>query len=434
MTGTTGDQRRRRVPAAAIAGSCRERTGVRRPRAAAVVSLALAAVFLAPLPAAAEWFVVCDVATGAVVLDETGAREGRELLAGPFPGKRTAETWVAESCPALRCQKGRGCAEAAPAPVAERWFVACDPATGRVEVARGAVPAGRLALSSPAAAAGPHASESSARAVVDYHCPTWRCTARGACASASPAAPRAGQGDGWVAGEVTSVTLGPAEGAAAPPSAASGPAGPEGSDGPGSADLRPIVETAKAAAAGCSFEAAKMAAEQMKLFDPADPWLVANLPKLERLAERQRTTEQTVWAANSALSSGDLKRARKLAGTAADNAVSCQSQAVGELVRGIDAAIAAQQRARQAENRRAAAALLPGLIDLSRALSGGAAGPAPARGGGVPPPAYGGVPAPALGVADPCAFQFVYKSKWSVEPVCTCPGYRFDARSFKCVR
>lgn len=399
-----------------------------------------AAALLAPLPAAAEWFVVCDVATGAVVLDETGARDGRELLAGPFPGKRTAETWVAESCPALRCQKGRGCMPAAPAPVAEKWSAACDPATGRVEVARGAVPAGRLTLSLPAAAAGLHASEGAARAVVDYHCPTWRCTARGGCASASAAAPRAGQGGGWVAGEVTSVTLGPAEGAGALPSAPAGPAGPEspagpeGPDGPGSADLSPIVETAKAAAAGCSFEAAKTAAEQMKLFDPQDPWLVANMPKLERLAERQRTTEQTVWAANAALSSGDLKRARKLAATAADNAVSCQSQAVGELVRGIDAAITARQQARSAANRQAAAALLPGLVDLSRALSGGVAGPAPALGGGVPAPSYGGVPASALGAADPCAFTFVYRSKWSVEPVCTCPGYRFDARRFKCAR
>jgi hypothetical protein len=55
-------------------------------------------------------------------------------------------------------------------------------------------------------------------------------------------------------------------------------------------------------------------------------------------------------------------------------------------------------------------------------------------GGGVPAPAYSGVPASALGAADPCAFKFAYKSKWSVEPVCTCPGYRFDARRFKCVR
>jgi len=386
-------------------------------------------------------------------MGETGAAEGREVLAGPFPGERTARAWVEESCPSLRCARGRGCvASAAPTPSAAGWLAVCDPATGRIGIARDTVPPGRVVLTVTDGRAGPHASESVARAWVDYHCPTWRCGERGACAragaaappavpsAARPAAPPAGAGGGWVAGEVTSVTLSGAEGAGSSPAAAPGPAGPEGPAGsagpagPSNADLSPIVETAKAAAAGCSFEAAKMAAEQMKLFDPADPWLVANLPKLERLAERQRTTEQTVWAANAALSSGDLKRARSLAGTAADNAVSCQSQAVGELVRGIDAAIAAQRQARQAENRRAAAALLPGLIDLSRALSGAAAGPAPARGGGVSPPSYGGVPAPALGVADPCAFQFVYKSKWSVEPVCTCPGYRFDARQFKCVR
>ncbi|MDX9735280.1 MAG: hypothetical protein RBU36_14215 [Thermoanaerobaculia bacterium] len=417
----------------------------RRTRTGFLLAAVAATALLWSRPAAAEWYVVCDVATGAVVMGDTGAAEGREVLAGPFPGERTARAWVEESCPSLRCARGRGCvASAAPTPSAADWLAVCDPATGRVGIARDVVPPGRVALSVADGGPGTHASESIARSWVDFHCPTWRCGDRGACAragaAAPPAAPPAGTGGGWVAGEVTSVTLSGAEGAGPSTVAAPGPGGPEGPAGsagpagPSPADLSPIVETAKAAAAGCSFEAAKMAAEQMKLFDPEDPWLVANLPKLERLAERQRTTEQTVWAANSALSSGDLKRARKLAGTAADNAVSCQSQAVGELVRGIDAAIAAQRQARQAENRRAAAALLPSLVDLSRALSGAAAGPAPARGAGVPPPAYGGIPAPALGVADPCVFQFVYKSKWSVEPVCTCPGYRFDARQFKCVR
>ncbi len=316
---------------------------------------AAAATLLVPRPAAAEWFVLCDVATGAVVLDETGAREGRERLAGPFPGPRSAETWVAESCPSLRCAKGRGCVAAA-----------------------------------------------------------------------------AEGGSGWVAGEVTSVTLSGGETGASPRSEGVGAtARPAAS---GASDLAPFVETAKAAAAGCSFESALMVAEQMTRFDPNDPWLVANLPKLKRLAERQRTTEATVWQASSALSSGDLKRARKLAGTAADNAVSCQSQAVGELVRGIDAAIAADREARNADNRRAAAALLPGLVDLSRALSGAAAAPPSARGGAVPPSSFGGGTRGAAGAPDPCAFKYAYKTAFSVEPICTCSGYRFDARQFRCVR
>lgn len=295
------------------------------------------------------------MATGAVVLDETGAREGRELLAGPLPGPRSAETWVAESCPSLRCAKGKGCVAAA------------------VE--------------------------------------------------------RSG---GWVAGEVTSVTLsgGGGVGAASP----AGGGAPAGSAAPGSGELAPFVETAKAAAASCAFESALTVAEQMTRFDPNDPWLVANLPKLKRLAERQRTTEATVWQASAALSSGDLKRARKLAGTAADNAVSCQSQAVGELVRGIDAAIAAEREARSADRRRAAAALLPGLVDLSRALSGAAAGPAPVPGVAVPPPSFGAGARGAAGAPDPCAFKYAYKTAFSVEPICTCPGYRFDARQLRCVR
>ncbi len=406
---------------------------------------AAAAALLWSGPAAAEWFVVCDAATGAVVLGETGATEGREVLAGPFPGERTARAWVEESCPSLRCARGRGCvASAAPTPSPAGWLAVCDPATGRVGIARDVVPSGRVALSVADGGAGPHASESVARAWVDYHCPTWRCRDRGACAragaTAPPAAPPAGTGGGWVAGEVTSVTLSGAEGAGASPVAAAGPVGPDGlagsagPAGPSAADLSPIVETAKAAAAACSFEAALMSAEQMARFDPEDPWLVANLPKLKRLAERQRTTEATVWQASSALSSGDLKRARKLAGTAADNAVSCQSQAVSELVRGIDAAIASDREARSAENRRAAAALLPGLIDLSRAVSGAAAGPASRPAGSVPLPSYGSSSRATAAAPDPCAFKYAYKSTWSVEPICSCPGYRFDARQFRCAR
>jgi hypothetical protein len=231
---------------------------------------------------------------------------------------------------------------------------------------------------------------------------------------------------------VTSVTLSGGETGASPrPEGGGATARPAAS---GTSDLAPFVETAKAAAAGCSFESALMVAEQMTRFDPDDPWLVANLPKLKHLAERQRTTEATVWQAGAALSSGDLKRARKLAGTAADNAVSCQSQAVGELVRGIDAAIAADREARRADSRRAAAALLPGLVDLSRALSGAAGGPAAAPRGGAPVPSFGGGARGAPGGPDPCAFKYAYKTAFSVEPICTCPGYRFDAKQFRCAR
>jgi hypothetical protein len=397
------------------------------------VGLVLALACAAAPRAAAEWFVVCDVATGAVVLGESGAGQGREVLAGPFPGERTARIWVEESCPGLRCARGRGCVAVAaptPTPSPAGWIAVCDPATGRIAVARETIPSGKVVLRVPGGGSASHASEPVARAWVDYHCPSWRCGSRGDCATAGAIAPPASPGGGWVAGEVTSVMLGPAEAAAASPAGAAGPAGP---DGPAPADLGPLIATAKAAAAGCSFEAALRAAEQMARFDPEDPWLVANLPKLRLLAERQRTTEATVWQASSALSAGDLKRARKLAGTAANNAVSCQYQAVAELVRGIDAAIASDRAARDAANRRAAAALLPGLVDLSRTLSGGAAGKPATRPGSVPPPS---VSRPAASVAgpDPCAFKYTYESAWSVEPICSCPGYRFDARQFKCVR
>jgi hypothetical protein len=207
-----------------------------------------------------------------------------------------------------------------------------------------------------------------------------------------------------------------------------------GPAGPGAADLSPLIETAKGAAAACSFPAALASARQMTNFDPEHPWYLANRRKLEDLAGRQKRTENLVWQASSALKAEELKRARDLAAAAADSAVSCQTQAVSELLGGIDTAIEQRRLARTAARRRAAAAMLPGLINLSRAISGAESG-LPGASEAIASAAVetvGG--AVGVSVPDPCAFQFEYRDKGSVVPVCTCAGYGWNAASFRCSR
>lgn len=406
------------------------------------VCRAVAALLIPASPAVAEWFVVCDPASGSVTVEQSvGAREA---LAGPFPGERTANVWIDESCPARRCAAGRGCVAAGEeVRSVGGWLAVCNLGRGSVGLVRDKIPSGFVALKVSGEEAKPHAETAAASAWVDRACPTWRCDERGSCAGSSAGTKPAGgskpaaAGGGWAAGELTSVNLsGPDSAGEAPVASRSdpGPADPGDPGGPAPADLSPLIETAKAAAGACSFQASLMTAEQMTRFDPNDPWLVANLPNLRRLAERQRITEATVWEASSALSSGDLKRARKLAVTAANNAVSCQSGAVSELVRGIDAAIASDRQARAADRGRVVSALLPDLFDLARAVSGAAAGtPVSAMGGAPLPPSGAASRVPAAG-PDPCAFKYTYKNVWNFEPTCTCPGYRFEARQFRCVR
>jgi hypothetical protein len=198
------------------------------------------------------------------------------------------------------------------------------------------------------------------------------------------------------------------------------------------------MNNAEVAVEACNFYAALLTADHMVNFDPGHPWLTANHDRLRDLARRQQATEDAVWQASSALSAGDLKKARKLAQAAADTSVSCQSRAVSDLLSGIDAAIAHNKQVNAAKNRAAMAAMLPGLIDLANtaiAVQNGTPAPPTASG------SYGGLggmtsygSAPAVSVADPCAFKYEYRNVWNTEPACTCPGYSFDARQHRCVR
>lgn len=355
-------------------------------RYAATVCLTASAILGGAVVAASEsWYVACDPVSKLVLVTQSVDGTVMKAMAGPLPSRRTAEIWLADSCPGARCNIDGLCAEGAPAD---------DGATAGGWVA-GEVRSERVG------------------------------TTTGGPASAS----------GWVAGEVTSVTLDGPSGAAG---ATAGPSGPSGPTGPGGDGLQPLMNNAAVAVEACNFHAALLTADHMVNFDPEHPWLVANHARLRDLARRQRATEDAVWQASSALSAGNLKQARKLAQAAADTSVSCQSRAVSDLLAGIDAAIAHNKQVNAAKNRAAMAAMLPGLIDLANtaiAVQNGTPPPPTAYGsygGAGGAPSYGA--GPSVSVADPCGFKYEYRSVWNIEPVCTCPGYRFDAAQHRCVK
>ncbi len=415
------------------------------------------------------FFVLCDAATGEIAVAPQHDRGDRIVLAGMFPGVRTAEIWIEENCPQRQCDAwGRCAAETPPADI-EGWLVLCNQRSGDVGLVNSAEPPGFSVM------AGPYATQAEANDWVTRDCPSWRCEASGRCsggavspsastaAGALPATPRSGgaatgawvagqvqtssagaqsrssvgaqSGGGWVAGSVTTESRTTGEGVsvarpAAPPTSVVGPQRAR-------LDLTPLVSAAAAAVAGCSFPTALANADQMALIEPDNPWLAANRDRLRQLAVRQTSTEQAVWRASAALQNGDLKGARVATMAAADTAVSCQSQAVSTLLMRIDETIAHNKAAKDQERRRAAGQLLAGLITLQQAVAAheyGGSASTPATGGGAS--GLGSVPSLGLGMpsgTDPCAFKYEYRNKWNTEPACTCPGYVFDPRQFRCV-
>ena len=220
-----------------------------------------------------SWYVACDTGSKLVLVTDTVDGTARKPMAGPLPSRRTAEIWLTESCPGALCDEQGRCAEEPPA---DEGTTGGDWVVGEVR------------------------SE------------TVGTTTDGPAAAT-----------GWVAGEVTSVSLDGGSSGSAAVAGPAGPTGPTGPAGPAGADgLRPLMNNAEVAVEACNFHAALLTADHMINFDPAHPWLVANHDRLRGLARRQQATEDAVWQASSALSSGDLKKARKLAQAAADSSVS----------------------------------------------------------------------------------------------------------------
>ncbi len=307
--------------------------------------------------------------------------------------------------------------------VSAEVFALCDVTTGKVMIRDTWDEATQKILG------GPFPGRRTAALWVMESCPSEECNAQGRCMEGQDETIGNGDGDGWVVGKLSSVTLGKTP--PRPQSAAvAGPTRGRRTDiGPGAADLSPLINTAAAAAKACNYRAALASADHMTNFDPEHPWLVANHDKIRRLDRRQQATVQAVWEASSALSAGQLERARDLAAMAADSSVSCQAPAVSTLLDGIETAMRQQREAKNMARSRAAAALLPGLVDLARVIGGGQPNlTAPTTDQGVQV-----VSTLIPGGADPCGFSLEYRDLTSLEPVCTCPGYFFDLGSFRCV-
>jgi len=444
---------------------------LRRMKCLACTSIAVLTGAIAPMVEATQqvgFYVLCDTATGEMTVAPEHDRGERVVLAGMFPGVRTAEVWIEESCPQRRCDASGLCAGETPPTDLEGWLVLCNQRSGDVGLVNSAVPPGFSMM------AGPFATQDEANDWVTGSCPGWRCGDSGQCdGGAAPPPPSAGVGgspsgtqtgggstSGWVAGQVQTSSTGGQHGSssgaqtgggwvAGSVSTESGTAGgggsttatvvpPTGVVGPQSArpDVTPLASAAAAAVAGCSFPTALANAEQMELIEPGNLWLSANYDRLRQLAARQKTTEQAVWRASSALQNGDLKSARNATMAAADTAVSCQSQAVSILLTRIDETIAHRKTEKGQARQRAAGQLLAGLLVLNQAVTAKYGGSGTTPSGGIGTSTGTSIPSLGLGAppgTDPCAFKYEYRNKWNTEPFCTCPGYKFDPGQFRCV-
>ena len=119
-------------------------------RGARVGPGAVVLALLLATPSFAEVWILCDVGSSEVVVEETVDESRYVVMEGPLPGPRTAVVWLEENCPARRCFSSGACAgaEAAP-PSAGAWLVVCEPRSGAVGV-MGVTAASRV----PAAARG----------------------------------------------------------------------------------------------------------------------------------------------------------------------------------------------------------------------------------------------------------------------------------------
>lgn len=385
--------------------------------------------------------VVCDPASGAVTVVADAEVGHRIPLSDPLPGSLTAEVWIDENCPAQRCDGNGRCVPAAPPIDRNGWYVLCGTGSGDVGVVRGAVPSGFSAM------AGPFADQDGAEGWIEVDCPDRRCEPSGRCVDstgsvaavigAGPAAAQetshsptaktqssAGGSGGWTVGEILTGN------------GAAGPARTGRAVGPQRArtDLTPLVDAARASVAACAYQTALANADQMARFDPTSPWLEANHERLRGLAARQQRTEQAIWRAGSLLNEGRLKDARKAVHDAAGSAVACQDDAVSVLLHRIDEVIAHNRAQKQARNARLAGELLAGLFVVNQAVTAHHNG-TPVNPGAATAPVIAVIDGASGGSGDPCQFNYSYPAgAWSVEPICGCSGYHYDALKLRCVK
>jgi hypothetical protein len=156
--------------------------------------------------------------------------------------------------------------------------------------------------------------------------------------------------DGWDLGDDV-VTLDENPATETPPD--SGPSPDVPATTPTQPEPRPSADDEITASRGsfarCDFVSALAFARRAQALDPGHPWLAANLPRIERLAEQQRLTNQNLMRARSLSSSGDLDGARGALRAAAALAPGCMSDPIARVDSQIATAIAdRRQRGREA--------------------------------------------------------------------------------------
>ncbi len=138
-------------------------------------------------PAEYRWYAFCEPRTGEVTYGEQ-VLTGRKIMAGPFPGPRTAYDWINGNCPRWRCDAGGACA-AAPARGGE-WKVLCGRQDGTITVGK-THDAVRYILVQEGFLGEPDARDWANRAY-----PGWQCAADGSPRASGPTG-RPGMGGSW---------------------------------------------------------------------------------------------------------------------------------------------------------------------------------------------------------------------------------------------
>jgi hypothetical protein len=134
-----------------------------------------------------KWYAYCDPRSGEVTYGEHQLT-GRKIMAGPFPGPRTAYDWINGNCPRWRCDAGGACA-AAPARGGE-WKVLCGRRDGTITVGK-THDAVRYILVQEG-----FLGEPDARAWASRAYPSWQCAADGSPRSSGPTG-KPGMGGSW---------------------------------------------------------------------------------------------------------------------------------------------------------------------------------------------------------------------------------------------
>jgi len=126
-------------------------------------------------PGEYKWYAFCEPRSGEVTYGEH-LLTGRKIMAGPFPGPRTAFDWINSNCPRWRCDAGGACAMAPRPGQGGEWKVFCGQKDLVVYLGKTYDPTIHILIQEG------FLGEPDARAWVNQYYPGWLCTQTGAAA------------------------------------------------------------------------------------------------------------------------------------------------------------------------------------------------------------------------------------------------------------